>query len=205
MEAAARTEEAIKEAFAKGDYARAATETLKEYGPEVFGLLVALHRDRDEASDAFGDFTERLWTSLPAFAWKCSMRTWVYVIARSASTDLRRKAGRRNKRDVPLSNAPEVSRVAAQVRTRTLTLLRTENKTALMELRESLPEDDRMLLVLRVDRGLAWNELALVFVDAAEAADPEAVKRESARLRKRFQLVKERLLEMGRERGLAPR
>ncbi len=34
------------------------------------------------------------------------------------------------------------------------------------------------------------------------AATSEALKRESARLRKRFQLVKEKLLELGREAGL---
>lgn len=56
-------------------------------------------------------------------------------------------------------------------------------------------------VVLRVDRGLAWEELARVMLDDP-AATSEALKRESARLRKRFQLVKEKLLELGREAGL---
>jgi RNA polymerase sigma-70 factor, ECF subfamily len=198
-------EQSIREAHAAGDFARVATETLQQYGPEVLGLLFALHRDRDEASDAFSVFSERLWQSLAEFEWRCSMRTWAYMLARRVSRDVRRGEGRRGRRNVGLSDA-NVSRVAAQVRTRTLTILRTETKTAIMKLRESLPEDDQLLLVLRVDRDLAWNDLALVFLDAKnEESDQETLKREAARLRKRFQLVKERLLEMGRERGLVGR
>jgi RNA polymerase sigma-70 factor (ECF subfamily) len=201
-----KTEDAIREAFDAGDLARTATQTLEQYGPEVLGLLVALHRDRDEASDAFSVFSERLWASLPKFEWRCSMRTWVYMIARRVSHDVRRGEGRRAHRNVPLSSV--VSRVAVQVRTRTLTMLRTETKTAIMKLRASLPEDDQTLLVLRVDRQLEWNELARVFLDVdgkEDEADPDVLKREAARLRKRFQLVKERLLAMGREQGLVKR
>ncbi len=92
------------------------------------------------------------------------------------------------------------------MRTQTKAFLRTENKTRLQELRDSLPEEDRMLLVLRVDRGLAWNDLARILSegdDGAETAglpglsDP-SIAREAARLRKRFQLVKDRLREMAK-------
>ncbi len=51
-----------------------------------------------------------------------------------------------------------------------------------------------MLLILRVDRNLAWDEIALVMADEPETLDKEGRKRESARLRKRFQLIKERLV-----------
>ena len=56
-----------------------------------------------------------------------------------------------------------------------------------------------------VDRQLAWTELAQVLhEDEATSLVGEALKREAARLRKRFQLVKERLYEMGRREGLVP-
>jgi RNA polymerase sigma-70 factor (ECF subfamily) len=61
-----------------------------------------------------------------------------------------------------------------------------------------------MLLVLRVDRGLAWEDIALTFLDDPEAASEEDKKREAARLRKRFQIVKKRLGERAREVGLLP-
>jgi RNA polymerase sigma-70 factor (ECF subfamily) len=56
--------------------------------------------------------------------------------------------------------------------------------------------------VLRVDRKLAWNELAEVLHDGEGPLDPSGIKREAARLRKRFQLLKERLVELGRREGL---
>lgn len=60
-----------------------------------------------------------------------------------------------------------------------------------------------MLLVLRVDKDLAWNELARVMhPEEAEPLDEEGLKREAARLRKRFQHVKERLLEL--KKAIAP-
>jgi hypothetical protein len=55
--------------------------------------------------------------------------------------------------------------------------------------------------VLRVDRDLPWEELARIFLDE-ESPGEEALRRESARLRKRFQLVKGRLREMARAAGL---
>jgi len=60
-----------------------------------------------------------------------------------------------------------------------------------------------MLLVLRVDKGLAWNDLARVmYAEDGPLLDDEGLKREAARLRKRFQHVKERLLEL--KRTIAP-
>src|SRR5688500_14272130 len=194
-------EESIREAHARGDHRAAATQALRSYGPEILGLLVALHRDRDEASDAFSIFAEKLWSTLPRFEWRCSMRTWAYMLARRVSRDLRRGESRKYRKQVALSDAA-VSRVAADVRTKTLTILRTETKSAVRALRESLPEEDQLLLVLRVDRDLEWNDLARVFLEEMDAEpDADALKREAARLRKRFQLVKEKLVEMGRARG----
>lgn len=95
------------------------------------------------------------------------------------------------------------------MRTETLAFLRTEKKSRLQALRDSLPEEDRMLLVLRVDRGLAWNELARILaegepgeLDDGPQLDALALTREAARLRKRFQLVKDRLRELARKEGL---
>jgi RNA polymerase sigma-70 factor (ECF subfamily) len=54
--------------------------------------------------------------------------------------------------------------------------------------------------VLRVDRGLAWDELARVFSE--QDLDEEALTREAARLRKRFQLVKEKLKALAEREGI---
>jgi RNA polymerase sigma-70 factor (ECF subfamily) len=87
------------------------------------------------------------------------------------------------------------------VRTATLPLLKTEGRSALRRLRDELSHEDKLLLVLRADRGLAWDELARVFLETP-SPDDAALRRESARLRKRFQLVKQRLRERAKAMGM---
>lgn len=90
------------------------------------------------------------------------------------------------------------------LRTATLAYLRTEKRTRLHALRDGLPEEDRMLLVLRVNRAIRWLDLARVFAAkrAGTALEASDLTREAARLRKRFQLVKERLRALAKREGL---
>ena len=91
----------------------------------------------------------------------------------------------------------------AEVRTATLSALRTENRSALERLRDELPEEDRALLILRIDRQLEWREIAIVLTATSKRIeDAQVLTREAARLRKRFQLVVERLRALARERKL---
>jgi RNA polymerase sigma-70 factor, ECF subfamily len=187
-----------------GDLDSASTEAIRLYGAEVFGFLLALHAgDEGGASDAFSTFCEHLWKGLGRFAWECSLRTWAYAVARNASHAQRRATRRTARRLVPLSACAAAREMAARVRTETLSYLRTERRHAIVELRKALSHDDQALLTLRVDRDLAWLDLARIFL-VDPAASPEALQRESARLRKRFQLIKRQLLDLGRQRGLLP-
>ena len=65
--------------------------------------------------------------------------------------------------------------------------------------RDALPEEDRTLLILRIDRELSFDSIALAFSDAPEMMTDQERKRESARLRKRFEIVKKRLAAQIRE------
>jgi serine/threonine-protein kinase len=197
---AASDDGAIRRAFEEGDLASAANLIVGQLGPEVLRYLAGQVADADLANDAFSIFCERLWSALPRFEWRSSVRTWAYVIARRALVDLRRVEGRRRRRINPLTES-HLSAVAAQVRTATLPLLRTEGKSALARLRDGLSHEDRMLLILRIDRGMSWEDLARVSLES-DSPDEADVRRESARLRKRFQLVKERLRERARAAGL---
>jgi RNA polymerase sigma-70 factor (ECF subfamily) len=196
-------DEAIRRAWEGSDFNRATTLTLERYGPEIFGWVFGIVRDEDDASDVFSTFAEQLWSGFSTFGWRCSIRTWGYAIARRATLMHLRTDGRRQRRVQPLSTSDDVSAMAVRVRTSTLSMLRTDNLDAIARLRDQLPPEDRMLLVLRVDRDLSWDELARIFLDDS-APDPASLKRESARLRKRFQIVRGRLLEMAREAGLVP-
>lgn len=184
-----------------GDAARAATEALQSLGPEVYGFLVGVVGAVD-AEDVFADFSESFWRSLSTFKGRCSTRTWMYVIARHEIGRYRRGARRHEKGRVPIS---ELSEMLEAVRTVTRSALGTEHRNALAHLRDELAYEDRALLVLRVDRKLGWDEIALAFADAPETITKEDQRRESARLRKRFQLVKARLMNRARDLDLRPR
>jgi RNA polymerase sigma-70 factor (ECF subfamily) len=96
---------------------------------------------------------------------------------------------------VPLS---ELAEVLAAARTRTRSTTATVRQQQLVALRDELPIEDRTLLILRVDRKLSFDEIALAFADNPEAFDEVDRRREAARLRKRFQLVKQRLVARAR-------
>ena len=197
----ARVEDDVRGLCEKADFDGAATMALRAYGGEIFGFLMAVHRDETVANDIFSSFAEGLWRSLPTFAWTATLRTWAYAIARNASRMARRTAARRERR-APSAGESALELVAQAVRTETLAFLRTEKRTQLDALRDSLTAEDRALLVLRVDRGLAWNDLARVLAESDAPLDEAAVLREASRLRKRFQVLKDRLREQAKKDGL---
>jgi RNA polymerase sigma-70 factor, ECF subfamily len=184
------------------DWDGATTAALKGYGNEVLELLVALHRNETEAGDVFALFAEGVWRGLERFGWQSTLRTWLYAVARRSSLRYRRDRMRRSAREAPLPEGSSASILVAQVRERTASFLRTQGRSRIAALRETLDPDDQTLLMLRVDRELAWNELAQIMHED-EPLDDDGIKRESMRLRKRFQLVKEKLHELARREGLA--
>jgi len=199
-------EERIRAAFGVGDLESAATVLLEMYGSEIFGFLVVRLRDTELASEAFSNFAEDLWRGLPGFRWVCTARAWAYTLARHAASRVIRQRRRRGARVVPLSNAGPLSQLAEQVRSETAVAMRTATRNRIVQLREQLPVGDQMLLVLRVNRGLPWLEIARIMargsVDEAIALDDETLTMEATRLRKRFQKAKEKLRRLATEAGL---
>lgn len=194
MPASETVEREVRALCDAGNHAGAATAALRGYGPELYSFLAAIHRD--DADDVFAEVSAKIWRGLPAFGWHSSLRTWAYVIARNTSLTARMK----REREVPLDDASEAGKLAVEIRTATKTYLRTDAKTKFAEIRAALPVEDQELLILRVDRGMDWKELAQTLAEGE--LDDAAVKRESARLRKRFSVLKDKLLEAGRAAGL---
>ena len=199
--ARARLERAIAEHRAHGDLQQAATVAVEGYGPEILGYLHALTRDPTEAADVFSVFCEDLWRGLPDFRGEASFRTWAYVLARNAFIRGRRTPHRRHSL-VPLSACPPLSGAVERVRTRTALHLQTEVKAEVARLRDQLSEAERDLLVLRVDRGLSWQEIARVMSESADPS-PAELRREAARLRKRYERCKDRLRKLIEDRRVS--
>jgi RNA polymerase sigma-70 factor, ECF subfamily len=184
------------------DIAGAATLAIRGYGAEIYGFLVTFHRDEEDAAEVFSIFSERLFRDLPGFQGDCSVRTWAYVLARHSSLNYRRDQRRRERRQLEMPEGSELSAIVEQVRSETASYLRSERRARFTALRESLSPEDQMLLALRVDRGLTWSDLARVLREEAGPLGEDERKREAARLRKRFQILKERLLELGHRAGV---
>jgi RNA polymerase sigma-70 factor (ECF subfamily) len=177
------------------DLRAATTLALRELGPELLGFLSGV-LGNDDGDEAFSRLSVRLWQSLKGFEGRCSLRTWSYVLARQEIGRFRRDARKHVDGRVRIS---ELEDALAEVRTRTRSTLAAARRHTFRKLRDELPIEDRTLLILRVDRGLKWDEIALAFAPDPEQSREEDRKREAARLRKRFQLIKDRLVTRARE------
>jgi RNA polymerase sigma-70 factor (ECF subfamily) len=195
-------EERIHAHCQAGDKKRAATALLEGYGRELLGFLLSRLRDRDAAAEVFSQFTEDLWRGLDGFRWESSARVWSYMLVRHAASHYVRDARKRRGRQVPLSRAGPLSEIEQKIRTATLMAARTEPRSRVAQLRESLPADDQTLLILRVNRKLGWKEIAQVMVYEGETVAEDVLEKEAVRLRKRFQLAKDKLRRMAEEQGL---
>ena len=69
---------------------------------------------------------------------------------------------------------------------------RTEVKNKLWESIETLPPDDRTLLMLRLHQKMRWTEIVRI-LHSDEELEPDHLKRRAAAARKRFERLKVKL------------
>jgi RNA polymerase sigma-70 factor (ECF subfamily) len=181
----------IREKLAAEGPDGAATALIEALGPAILRYLRSMLRVEEDASDAFSQWSENVWTGLPGFRSESSLKTWGYRLAWNAAQNLRNDAWHR--RGQRLSSG-QASALALSIRTRSVVVVERQRQ-ALEQLREALSEEDRSLLVLRIDQQLAWSEVAEVMAAEGTKVDP-------ATLMKRFERVKARLGELARARGL---
>lgn len=182
-----------------GDLEGAATKFMARYGGDVLAYLAVRFRDHPSASEAFSEFAEDFWRGLGGFQWRTSLRSWAYTLARNAANRHLRSTRRREAHLVRPDRTPDC---AQERRPSTAAYLRTEVKRRMRELRSRLPSDDQALLVLRIDKGLSWNELAAIFSGEGDALQEADMHRWAGRLRKRFSAIKRRLRALAEAEGL---
>jgi RNA polymerase sigma-70 factor (ECF subfamily) len=181
----------IRERLAADGPDGAATALIEALGPAILRYLRSMLRVEEDAADAFSQWSENVWTGLAAFRFESSLKTWGYRLAWNAAQNLRNEAWRRHGQRL---SSGQASKLALSIRTRSVVVVERQRQ-ALDQLREALSEEDRSLLVLRIDQQLSWNEVA-------EVLAAEGTRIEPATLMKRFERVKARLGELARERGL---
>lgn len=197
-------EREIRELGSRGETSRAVEAALLGYGPEITKLVNFVVRDRELAQDAFAAFSESLLKGLPGFRWESSFRTWAYQLARNACYQILGATHRREQ----VASQPVPLDAAHQERSGTRPWMQTGVKERFRALRERLDAQERMLLMLRVDRKLSWTEVAEVMAEPGEALTAAALQQRATALRQQFQRLKARLRSMAQDEGIiesAPR
>jgi RNA polymerase sigma-70 factor (ECF subfamily) len=170
-----------------GDRHGAATLAVRGYGPRILGYQRAVLHDDAAAADAFYQFCEYLWRQLGQYRGDSSFLTWLYHLAwgavRRHLEDPYQRRGRR-------LGTSEMNGIAEEVLS-SATRVHSEVEASLQRLRRQLTPEEQTLLILRVDRDLAWRDVASV-LGGSEAA-----------LRKRFERLKEKVRRLAGGHGRA--
>src|SRR6185503_6749270 len=99
------------------------------------GFLVHLLESQPDAAEVFAQMGEDLWRGLPEFAQECSVRTWLYVLARHAAARFRRSPWNRRARR---TGDDRFDALLEELRTNTQPWQRTDVKDRFAALRASL-------------------------------------------------------------------
>jgi RNA polymerase sigma-70 factor, ECF subfamily len=166
---------------------------LRGYGPELLGYLRAIVRTESDAAEVFAAVSEALWKGLPRFRRECTFRTWLYMLALNAARRHERDPYRRRGRRLATD---EVSKLVAEVSSRTPVDASARTRSQVERLRAQLSRDENTLLILRVDRGMTWAEVGRVLARRGRRPLDEAA------LRKRFERLKVKLRELARAEGI---
>ena len=200
MSAGTELDDELRQHFERGDFDRTATLFLERYGREILGFLCDRMRSETRGADVFSMFAEDFWRGLPSFGWRSSLRAWAYALARNSAYRYTHAPEQRAHLRTFSDESPFGMEVM-RLRTGTHVYEKTETKSRMRELREGLSEEDQTLLVLRVDRGLSYQEIAVVLC-GTEDLEGDALRRQVANLRQRFQHVKSRLRSLAVQAGL---
>lgn len=203
METHREDEQSIRAALEANELAVAATRALDAYGHEIGTFLLARLRDANDGQEVFSIFVEDFWKSLPRFGFRCSMRVWMYTLARNAAIRYGQAAYRRREQHLTPALRDSLSAMIDRARSETQVHLRTEVKDKLRAFRAQLEPDDQLLLTLHVDRALGFRDVALILANDEQLGE-EGLAREAARLRKRFERVKSALRALAEREGLLP-
>ncbi len=161
-------DEALLVLYANGDAAAARSLTCR-LTPRVFGQAHRMLRDRAEAEDVTQEALLRLWKIAPEWRQgEAKVTTWLWRVVANLCTDRLRK-----RRGVGLDTIPEPEDEQASAAEQMQDAARVSALNAALD---TLPERQRLAVVLRHIEGLSNPEIA-----ARMEISPEAVESLTAR------------------------
>jgi RNA polymerase sigma-70 factor (ECF subfamily) len=138
--------------------AQAFEDLVRTYQHRVFAVGLRMLGSRAEAEEIAQETFLRAHRALGEFRGEARLGTWLYAIASRLCLNRLAAGDRRH----PRADDEALDRVPSSTADAATTLERTELQTALHQAIAALPEDRRIVVVLRDLEGLAYEEIAEV-------------------------------------------
>jgi RNA polymerase sigma-70 factor (ECF subfamily) len=173
-------EELLAEASREGSDGPAFVELLDRYRDRIWRLCYRLMGNETDASDAAQEVFVRLFLNRTRFEGRSAFSTWLYGMGVRTCLGLRRSRSRRSRRESVMTDfafdqqaTPGSQQGAAGA------------SLDLFQMLETLPEEDRAMLLLKHAEGYSYEELAEVFQLSVSACKMR-VSRAKERLNAQF-------------------
>ena len=128
-------------------------ELVIKYQKPLYSLLYRMVSNHEDAADLLQKTFVKAFTGLAGFERRSSFKTWLYQIAINLAKNIYRERARNEHvpiDDVVISKHPRVVE----------TLIAKQNRQRLRETLGGLPEKQRMTLLLRIQEGKKFEEIA---------------------------------------------
>ncbi len=136
---------------------------VREYEKSVFNLALRMSGNREDALDISQDSFLKVYNSLHSFRGESKFSVWLYRIVSNTCLDFLRE--RKRRAEVPLvrgddEGEAEQTEIPDESLAPEALLERKLTREALRRGLESLPEDQRKILLLREIQGFSYEEIA---------------------------------------------
>ena len=154
-------------AFKRGDHSAFEKIVLK-YQDRVYNLCYRFLGDKQEAEDSAQDIFIKVYKALKGFKLKSSFYTWLYRIVintcknRVKSLEFRRAKSRISIDDDQDRNDHGISGIIDNINLPDMNIEKNEKIKRIQEAIDSLPPDQKTMVILRDIEGLSYDEIASV-------------------------------------------
>lgn len=150
-------EQLAAEAAREGSNGPAFTALLERHRRRIWSICYRLMGNEEDANDAAQDVFVSLFLQRAQFAGRSKYATWMQSIAVQTCLALRRRRGRRQRRETAAAE------MESRKTERTSHTKQTNAALDLMQMLDTLEEEDRALVIMKYAEDYSYDELAAIF------------------------------------------